>query len=65
MKKKLFIFLLSALPFAANAQLQGMIAFETGFAASTIKSEELPFFFNAYNAANLSNGLTQPFKLKT
>ncbi|CAN5908473.1 hypothetical protein BH11BAC7_BH11BAC7_34600 [soil metagenome] len=65
MKKKLFILLISAFPFAANAQLGFMLGFEGGFAGSTIKSAELPFFFDSYNTANVAGGLTQPFKLKS
>jgi hypothetical protein len=64
MKKNLFVFLLFVLPFAAKAQLGFLFSIEGGFAGSTVKTEELPVFLNAYNQANASQGLTQPFELK-
>ena len=62
MRKQVVLLLLAVFPLYANAQLGFMLSFEGGFAGSTIKSEQIPAFLEAYNSNNA--GLTQPFKIK-
>jgi hypothetical protein len=62
MKNKLILFLLLNIPLCIRAQFALSFSAEGGFAGSTVKTEELPVFFGAYNNYYASSSLQKTFK---